>query len=221
MCYLLWGDIRAGQLHYRTYSFFVIGASSSHNSQEVATISSPAHIIGRCLIPPPHVLVHFPQSPKRHLYWEGHGFVLHSFQANGGSSTQTKKKKNEFAEWLEQLVVYYLQIDCPGAQAPVVQRLDSAIQWKSTVQLIWSTTNWIMLWIVIYVMGSAIRSLNPWSHKSTSYPTDESSGLLLFFVLKQTPMLSRQIPLPHLATISFLCWESIACDTFCRWCTFE
>ena len=93
MYYLLWGDLHAGQLHYCTYSFFVIGASSSHNSQEVATISSPAHIIGRCLIPPPHVFVHFPQSPKRHLYWEGHGFVWHSFQANGGSSTQTKKKK--------------------------------------------------------------------------------------------------------------------------------
>jgi len=91
--YLLRGDWRAGQLHYRTYSFLVIGASSSHNSQEVATISSPAHIIGRCWIPPPHVLEHFPQSPKRHLYWEGHGFVLHSFQANGGSSTQIKNDK--------------------------------------------------------------------------------------------------------------------------------
>ena len=73
------------------YFIFVTGASSLHNFQEVDTMSFPAHIFARRLIPPPHVLLHSPQSPACHLYWEGHGFMLQFFQANSGASKYVRE----------------------------------------------------------------------------------------------------------------------------------
>ena len=48
------------------------------------------------------------------------------------------------------------------SQAPVVQTLDSAIQWISITEI-----NYAIPWIVIYPVDSAIQRLNNWGQMMT------------------------------------------------------
>ena len=48
-------------------------------------------------------------------------------------------------------------------QAPVVQKLDSAIHWISIRE-----NNYAIHWIVIYMVGSAIQLLNNWGQTFSS-----------------------------------------------------